>query len=217
MKEKMNSIKIKAIKLYARTSGILANNRGEAVSYTHLNLDFYDLLEDISDPGRIAAELLRRGKQIEIPEVLYPMLDFGRIRDSYFADHRGDYCPSGLILKREDTVYKEVYQNYLPDPGYDKNSLFLLHLRRPSQNGMVNVSLAIPADKEKMELAKKELGILEFSECQWNQYGGCLLYTSAAGMSMCGEQKKNRVGTAICIPQRMRKCLLHSIRFYSDC
>lgn len=29
MKEKMNSIKIKAIKLYARTSCILADNRGE--------------------------------------------------------------------------------------------------------------------------------------------------------------------------------------------
>ena len=54
------------------------------------NLDSYDLLEDISDPGRVAAELLRRGKQIEIPEVLYPMLDFERIRDSYFADHKGD-------------------------------------------------------------------------------------------------------------------------------
>ena len=126
------------------------------------NLDSYDLLEDISNPGRIAAELLRRGKQIEIPEALYPMLDFERIRDSYFADHRGDYCPSGLVLKREDTVYKEVYQNYLPDPGYDKNSLFLLHLRRPSQNGVVNVSLAIPADKEQMELAKKELGYRSF-------------------------------------------------------
>ena len=75
------------------------------------NLDSYDLLEDISDPGRTAAELLRRGKQIEIPEVLYPMLDFERIRDSYFADHKGDYCPSGLVLKREDTVYTEVYQN----------------------------------------------------------------------------------------------------------
>ena len=75
------------------------------------NLDSYDLLEDISDPGRIAAELLRRGKQIEIPEVLYPMLDFERIRDSYFADHKGDYCASGLVLKREDTVYTEVYQN----------------------------------------------------------------------------------------------------------
>ena len=61
------------------------------------NLDSYDLLEDISDPGRIAAELLRRGKQIEIPEVLYPMLDFERIRDSYFADHKGDYCASGLV------------------------------------------------------------------------------------------------------------------------
>ena len=57
------------------------------------NLDSYDLLEDVSDPGRIAAELLRRGKQIEIPEVLYPMLDFERIRDSYFADHKGAYCP----------------------------------------------------------------------------------------------------------------------------
>lgn len=75
------------------------------------NLDSYDLLEDVSDPGRIAAELLRRGKQIEIPEVLYPMLDFERIRDSYFADHKGAYCPSGLVLKREDTVYTEVYQN----------------------------------------------------------------------------------------------------------
>ena len=122
------------------------------------NLDSYDLLEDISDPGRIAAELLRRGKQIEIPEVLYPMLDFERIRDSYFADHKGDYCASGLVLKREDTVYTEVYQNYLPDPGYDKNSLFLLHLRRPSQNGMVNVSLAIPADKEKIGVGKKGTG-----------------------------------------------------------
>ena len=75
------------------------------------NLDSYDLLDDISDPGRTAAELLRRGKQIEIPEVLYPMLDFERIRDSYFADHKGDYCPSGLVLKREDTVYTDVYQN----------------------------------------------------------------------------------------------------------
>lgn len=29
MKEKMNSIKIKAIRLYARTSGILTDKRGE--------------------------------------------------------------------------------------------------------------------------------------------------------------------------------------------
>ena len=33
MKEKMNSIKIKAMKLYARTSGILADNRGEMFNY----------------------------------------------------------------------------------------------------------------------------------------------------------------------------------------
>ena len=138
------------------------------------NLDSYDLLEDISDPGRVAAELLRRGKQLEIPEELYPMLDVERIRDSYFADHKGDYCPSGLVLKREDGVFMEVYQDTFPDPGYDKNSLFLLHLRRSSRNGMVNFSLAVPAEEERMELAKKEMGIQEFSECQWNQYGGPL-------------------------------------------
>ena len=34
--------------------------------------------------------------------------------------------------------------------------------------------LAIPADKEQMELAKRNWGIQEFSECQWNQYGGPL-------------------------------------------
>lgn len=138
------------------------------------NLDSYDLLEDISDPGRIAAELLRREKQIEVPEELHPMLDFDRIRDSYFTDHKGDYCPSGLVLKREDGVFMELYQDAFPDPGYDKNSLFLLHLRRSSRNGMVNFSLAIPAEEERMELAKKEMGIQEFSECQWNQYGGPL-------------------------------------------
>ena len=63
------------------------------------NLDSYDLLEDISDPGRIAAELLRRGKQIEIPEVLYPMLDFERIRDFYFAEYKGGLLSEWSCLK----------------------------------------------------------------------------------------------------------------------
>lgn len=63
------------------------------------NLDSYDLLEDISDPGRIAAELLCRGKQIEIPEVLYPMLDFERIRDFYFAEYKGGLLSEWSCLK----------------------------------------------------------------------------------------------------------------------
>ena len=63
------------------------------------NLGKYELLRDVSDSGRIAAELLSRDKKIKVPEELWPMLDFERIRDRYFETHQGAYCPSGLVLK----------------------------------------------------------------------------------------------------------------------
>lgn len=118
-------------------------------------------LEDLFSYYRENMDKLEHPKP-ELFDLLFAASDF--ITQELEQMDREDYEP----------VDTSVYQNYLPDPGYDKNSLFLLHLRRPSQNGMVNVSLAIPADKEQMELAKKELGIQEFSECQWNQYGGPL-------------------------------------------
>ena len=61
------------------------------------NLGNYELLRDISDSGRIAAELLSRGKKITAPEAVWPLLDFEQIRDSYFDTHQGAYCPSGLV------------------------------------------------------------------------------------------------------------------------
>lgn len=113
------------------------------------NLDSYDLLEDISDPGRIAAELLRRGKQIEIPEVLYPMLDFERIRDSYFADHKGDDCPSGLVLKRENTVYTEVYVDRWGDQTRGGIRELWTDIRKKSHKEKIN--LAIVRIKEEQD------------------------------------------------------------------
>lgn len=138
------------------------------------NLSNYELLRDVSNPGRIAAELLSRDKKIEVPEELWPMLDFERIRDRYFASHQGAYCPSGLVLKCEEKEFTQVYDRFLPDPGYEKDGLFLVHLYRMSGNKPLYYSISLPAEEEKQNMAKQAMGIQDFSECGMNQYGGPL-------------------------------------------
>ena len=76
------------------------------------NLSNYELLREVSDSGRIAAELLSRDKKIEVPEELWPMLDFERIRERYFDTHQGSYCPSGLVLKCEEKEFTQVYDGF---------------------------------------------------------------------------------------------------------
>ena len=138
------------------------------------NLSNYELLRDVSDSGRIAAELLSRDKKIEVPEELWPMLDFERIRERYFDMHQGAYCPSGLVLKCEEKEFTQVYDRFLPDPGYEKDGLFLVHLYRMSGNKPLHYSISLPVEEEKQSMAKQALGIRDFSECRMNQYGGSL-------------------------------------------
>ena len=138
------------------------------------HLSNYELLKDISDSGRIAAELLFRDTKIEVPEATWPMLDFERIRDRFFGTHQGAYCPSGLVLKREGAEITEVYQKYFPDPGYDKDGSFLIHLYQRSGKQPLYYSFSLPADEEKLDMAKQTMGISDFSECKMNQYGGPL-------------------------------------------
>ena len=138
------------------------------------NLSNYELLRDVSDSGRIAAELLSRDKKIEVPEELWSMLDFERIRERYFDTHQGAYGPSGLVLKCEEKEFTQVYDRFLPDPGYEKDGLFLVHLYRMSGNKPLHYTISLPAEEEKQSMAKQALGIRDFSECRMNQYGGSL-------------------------------------------
>ena len=67
-----------------------------------------------------------------------------------------------------------MYRKYLPDPGYDKDGLFLIHLHRMSGKQPLHYSLSLPAEEEKINMAKQAMKISDFSECEMNQYGGPL-------------------------------------------
>ncbi|WP_455650226.1 hypothetical protein [Enterocloster citroniae] len=158
-------------------SGILEIEKPKTLKEI-INLSYhlrnYELLKDSSDSGRMAAELLMRDKKIEVPEEIWPLLDFEWIRDRFFDTHQGAYCPSGLVLKCEGAEVTEMYQDYFPDPGYEKDGAFLIHLYKMSGGQPVSYSVSLPADAEKLEMARRAMGIQDFSECKMSQYGGPL-------------------------------------------
>lgn len=158
-------------------SGILEIEKPKTLKEI-INLSYhlrnYELLKDSSDSGRMAAELLMRDKKIEVLEEIWPLLDFEWIRDRFFDTHQGAYCPSGLVLKCEGAEVTEMYQDYFPDPGYEKDGAFLIHLYKMSGGQPVSYSVSLPADAEKLEMARRAMGIQDFSECKMSQYGGPL-------------------------------------------
>lgn len=158
-------------------SGILEIEKPKTLKEI-INLSYhlrnYELLKDSSDSGRMAAELLMRDKKIEVPEEIWPLLDFEWIRDCFFDTHQGAYCPSGLVLKCEGAEVTEIYQDYFPDPGYEKDGAFLIHLYKMSDGQPVSYSVSLPVDVEKLDMARRAMGIQDFSECKMSQYGGPL-------------------------------------------
>lgn len=76
------------------------------------------------------------------------------------------------MVKREGAEFTEVYQERLPDSGDEKGTLLLLHLYRMSDGKPLSYSIALPAEKEKLDMARHVLQINDFSECTVGQYGG---------------------------------------------
>ncbi|MBS6219521.1 MAG: hypothetical protein KH900_03635 [[Clostridium] symbiosum] len=133
------------------------------------NLDQYELLTDICDSGEIARELLSRDKGIHIPMEIADMLDYSRIKDAYFTHHQGEFCPSGLVLKKDSAVIEEIYQDDR-QPGFEKDCLFLVHLYS-KENG-TNVQIAMPAPQERLDHARAVLQTEDINQCQIWEEGG---------------------------------------------
>ena len=69
----------------------------------------------------------------------------------------------------EGKTFQDVYQGeFPPDAGYDKNSVFLLHI----YTGRKRYALAVPTTPEKMEMARAALDLKSLNQCKFNQYGG---------------------------------------------
>ncbi|WP_320936374.1 hypothetical protein [Enterocloster lavalensis] len=73
------------------------------------------------------------------------------------------------VRKVEGKTFQDVYHGeFPPDAGYDKNSVFLLHI----YTGRKGYSLAVPTTPEKMEMARVALDLKSLNQCKFNQYGG---------------------------------------------
>ena len=139
------------------------------------NLDQYELLPTGTDPNVVSRLLLKKDKGIEIPAEIAGFLDHERVSSAYFLRHKGEFSPSGLVLKKEPALLEKIYGNgrYV-DPGYEKDSMILLRLypkgfRSPNREHV----LSVPAPPKRIALAKERLGTENLAECGF--YTSCVI------------------------------------------
>ena len=152
-------------------------NGMEYDTQTQKELDFLE--SRLGHLTRMEQDILSAALKLEDPETLreiinlsYNLDQYEYACDSYIAAYTGDVCSLGLVVKREGAEFTEVYQERLPDPGDEKGALLLLHLYRISDGKPLSYSIALPAEKEKLDMARHVLRINDFSECTVGQYGG---------------------------------------------
>lgn len=140
------------------------------------NLDQYELIPHGTDQSEISRMMLKRDKGVEVPAEIAGFLDHERVSSAYFLRHKGEFSPSGLVLKKEGAVPEEVYGNGRHiHPGYEKGSLLLLHLyKKDSRSPYGDHVLPVPASGERVALAKESLGVEDLNVCGF--------YTSCAGL-----------------------------------
>ena len=82
------------------------------------NLDQYERIPHGTDQSELSRMMLKKDKGIEVPAEIAGFLDHERESSAYFLRHKGEFSPSGLVLKKEGAVVEAVYGNgRYTDPG----------------------------------------------------------------------------------------------------
>ena len=133
---------------------------GEIINLSY-NLDQYELIPHGTDQGEISRMMLKKDKGIGVPAEIAGFLDHERVSSAYFLRHKGEFSPSGLVLKKEGAVPEEVYGNGRHiHPGYEKGGLILLHLyQKGYRSPYGDYALSIPAPRERIALAREHFGV----------------------------------------------------------
>ncbi|MDE7318778.1 MAG: hypothetical protein K2N46_03495 [Lachnospiraceae bacterium] len=125
------------------------------------NLDQYERIPPGTDQSELSRMMLKKDKGIEVPAEIAGFLDHERVSSAYFLRHKGEFSPSGLVLKKEGAVPEEVYGNGRHvHPGYEKGSLILLHLyQKGYRSPYGDYALSVPAPRERIALAREHFGV----------------------------------------------------------
>lgn len=133
---------------------------GEIINLSY-NLDQYERIPHGTDQSELSRMMLKKDKGIEVPAEIAGFLDHERVSSAYFLRHKGEFSPSGLVLKKEGAVPEEVYGNGRHiHPGYEKGGLILLHLyQKGYRSPYGDYALSIPAPRERIALAREHFGV----------------------------------------------------------
>ena len=125
------------------------------------NLDQYERIPHGTDQSELSRMMLKKDKGIEVPAEIAGFLDHERVSSAYFLRHKGEFSPSGLVLKKEGAVPEEVYGNGRHiHPGYEKGGLILLHLyQKGYRSPYGDYALSVPAPRERIALAREHFGV----------------------------------------------------------
>ena len=128
------------------------------------NLDKFSLYPEVQSEAELGEYLLNMQT---VDEQLLPYVDCEKYGQSYAADHRGAFCESGYVFRTGEALKPVYTERKLPDPGYAHDSLFLLRLYSPyyADSHPNTYSLSLPASGEKLEVARKNLGVNHLEEC----------------------------------------------------
>lgn len=133
---------------------------GEIINLSY-NLDQYELIPHGTEQSELSRMMLKKDRGIEVPTEIAGFLDHERVSSAYFLRHKGEFSPSGLVLKKEGAVPEEVYGNGRHiHPGYEKSSLILLHLyQKGYRSPYGDYALSVPASRERIALAREHLRV----------------------------------------------------------
>lgn len=128
------------------------------------NLDKFAVYPKVQNEAELGEYLLNTQR---VDEQLLPYVDRGKYGRDYALSHAGAFCESGYIVRTGEALKPVYTERNPPDPGYAHDSLFLLRLYSSyyADSHPKTYSLSLPATEEKMELARKNLGVNHLEEC----------------------------------------------------
>ena len=130
------------------------------------NMDKFVLYPEAHNHAELGKAVLERS-HTDISEEPFPDAAYEQAGKTYADSHAGAFCEAGYVVRTGEALEQLYDGRYLPDPGYDKKSLFQLRLSPANAAGYQDTrSLSLPATDEKLELVRKNLGIRDFGECR---------------------------------------------------
>lgn len=124
------------------------------------NMDKFAVYPDVHNEAELGQYLLQQRK-ISVSDEVLPYVDYEGIGSGYATDHAGCFSECGYVFRTGEALESVYDFKHLPDPAYEKNSLFLLQFY--TDRGSYSVSL--PASQEKLELLKKHLDVADLGGC----------------------------------------------------